>query len=83
MVKEFSPSLHKVAKLLLTNQQGGPLSDMQISPEQPAEFRMLGGIVLHTVAVFGSVFENPEQHFLLPFVNMLTNPEAISVSPYD
>lgn len=78
-VKAFTPSMRQTARLLLTNQQGGPLAQMTITPTLPSECKTLGSIVLHSVAVFSS---NSRYQILLPFVNMLTNPAALTVSHY-
>ena len=67
----------QTAQLLLTNQQGGPLVQMTVSPALTSEFKTLGSIVVHTVAVLSS---NSTYPILLPFVNMLTNPAALTVS---
>lgn len=76
IVKEISPSLTEIAKLLLANQQLGSFTK---TPDD----KILGYIVLHAVAVFNcNCSHDAEEHFLFPFVNMLTNPEAISVSCY-
>lgn len=78
---KFLPSpLYDVAKLLITNQQGGLLSQMSVTPDQPVEYKILGCIVVHAVSVFSSNMENVNENFLLPFINMLTDPKAISVS---
>ena len=68
----------EAAKLLSENKQGGAsLAQMTISPTQPSEYKTLGGIVVHTVAVVSSSSSN---QILLPFVNMLYNPKALMVS---
>lgn len=76
-MKSFSPAMLQAARLLLTNTQGGPLAQMRITPEVPAEFKSLGALVVHTVAVMNSC---AKLHILLPFVNMLNNPGALAVS---
>lgn len=76
-MESFSPPMIQAARLLLTNAQGGPLAQMRITPELPAEFKSLGAVVIHTVAVINSY---SKEHILLPFVNMLNNPAALSVS---
>lgn len=76
-VKAFSPAMRRMAQLLLTNQQGGNLAQMAISPTQSPECKTVGAIVIHTVAVFSSC---STYQILLPFVNMLANPSALAVS---
>lgn len=76
-MKSFSPLMRQAARLLLTNQQGGPLGQMTVSPELPAECKTLGAVVVHTIAVINC---NSRQDILLPFVNMLTNPAALMVN---
>ena len=78
-VKAFTPSMRRTAQLLLTNQQGGPLAQMTITPTLPSECKALGSIVIHSVVAFSS---NSRYHILLPFVNMLTNPAALTVNNY-
>ena len=69
--------MRQASQSLLTNCQGGPLDEMKISADQPFEYHILGSIVVHTMAVLGACSTNP---VLLPFINMLTNPEALEVS---
>lgn len=78
-VKVFPRSMLQAARLLLTNQQGGPLAQMTITPDLPSENITLCSIIVHCMAVFSS---NATCHILLPFVNMLTNPAALTVSYY-
>lgn len=76
-LKSFSPPMRQAARLLIANEQGGPLGQMRISPDVPAEWKTLGSIVIHTVAVLNS---NSRSHLILPFVNMLNNPASLTVS---
>lgn len=73
-------SLCEIARLLVTNKQGGLLVQMQVTPDQPVDDRILGSIVVHAVSVFSSNLESPEEQFLLPFINMLIKPEVLNVS---
>ena len=75
-LKSFSPPMRIAARLLLVNKQGGPLAQMCITPELPAQYKTLGALVVHTVAVVNTHAGLP---ILLPFVNMLTNPGALAV----
>lgn len=75
-VNAFSPPMRQTARLLLTNQQGGLLAQMRITPERSALYKSLGAIVMHTTAV---LFSCSRQPILLPFVNMLSNPSALAV----
>jgi hypothetical protein len=65
------------ARLLLTNEQGGPLAQLRVTPELPAIYKTLGAVVIHTVAVLESSSRKP---ILLPFVNMMSDPAALVVS---
>lgn len=76
-MKAFSSPMKQMARLLLTNKQGGPLAQMTMTQTLPAEFKTLGSVVVHTVAVLSS---NSAYPILLPFVNMMTNPAVLSVS---
>jgi len=66
-----------MARSLVANEQGGPLAQLGISPQQPLQHRTLGAIVVHTAAVF---FCRQRVYILQPFVNMLNNPAALVVS---
>lgn len=68
--------MRQTARLLLTNEQGGPLAQLHVTPELPAMCKTLGAVVVHTVAVLES---KSRQHTLLPFVNMMANPAALAV----
>lgn len=76
-MEAFSPSMRQMARLLLTNQQGGPLGQMHIRPGLPAGCKTIGAIVVHTISVFSS---NSSRQILLPFINMLNNPAELMVS---
>lgn len=75
-VNAFSPLMRQLARFLLTNQQGGPLAQMTITPALPSEFKTLCSIVIHSVAIFGC---NSTYGILLPFVQMLYDPAALNV----
>ena len=66
----------KMAKLFLQNKQGSPLLQMRVQPGQTLECKTLGAIIVHTATVLSA---NSKQPLLLPLVNMLTNPAAITV----
>jgi len=71
------PQLQWVARSLVANEQGGPLAQLGVAPQQPLLNRILGAIVVHTAAVF---FCRQRVKILQPFVNMLNNPAALIVS---
>lgn len=50
---------------------------MRVRSGLSPECKILGAIVVHTATVLSS---NAEQPFLLPFVNMFSNPAALAVS---
>ena len=66
-----------MARLLIANEQGGTLAQLVVDPMQPLQHRTLGGIMVHTAAVF---FCQQRIDILQPFVNMLNNPAALVVS---
>ena len=76
-MKAFSHSMLHMARLLLTNKQGGPLAQLCVTPELPAICKTLGAIIIHTVAAIDS---NSGQPLLLPFLNMMTYPAQLAVS---
>ena len=53
------------------------LSQMQISPELPLEYKTMGSIVVHAISVFKCKFNLV---VLVLFVNMLNNPALLVVS---
>lgn len=63
-------------RMLLTNQQGGILAQMSVSPHQLGHHRTLTGLVVHTVVV---LLSRPNTELLLPFINMITNPASLEV----
>ena len=75
-MKSFSPSMRDIARLLLSNEQGGPLAQMTLRPGLPLECKLLGTLVIHEVSVFSS---KANLSLLLPFINMMTKPEALMV----
>lgn len=76
-MKALSPPMLQAARQLLTNQQGGILAQMKVSENQTSELKTLGCIVVHVISV---LFSNSKLQVLLPFVKMLENPVALSVS---
>lgn len=66
-----------IARLLLSNQQGGTLGWLHISPQLPPENKVYGTIVIHTASVISSRIN---LLILLPLVNMMSNPAALAVS---
>ena len=66
-----------MARSLVANEQGGPLAQLGVAPQQPLQHRTLGAIVVHTAAVF---FCRQRLAILQPFVNMLNNPAVLVVS---
>ena len=75
-LRPFTPPMRQIARLLLTNKQGGLLRQMSILPDISTECKSLGTIVVHAVTVFTSSSKQP---ILLPFINMLTNPADLMV----
>jgi len=69
-----------MARSLVANEQGGPLAQLRVTPQQSLQHRILGAIVVHTAAVF---LCRQRVEILQPFVNMLNNPAnlIVSVSP--
>ena len=76
-LKAFSPPMLQTARQLLTNEQGGPLAQLCMTPELPGMYKTLGSIIVHTVAVLDS---NSRQPILYPFIHMMTNPAKLEVS---
>ena len=66
-----------IVRTLLVNQQGGPLAQLQVSPQQPSLARDLTSIAVHTAIVLST---RKDTDVLAPFVNMLNNPSALVVS---
>ena len=73
----LSTNLKRVLRLLLGNQQGGPLAQLEVVPHQSSLCRTLSGIIVHSVSV---ILSRSDVDLLLPFLNMLNNPTAIEVS---
>ena len=67
-----------LAKRLVANEQGGPLSTLCVSPGNQPEHRTLGGIVVHAVTVLLCRNKN-KAGILLPFDHMLHDPSALMV----
>jgi len=73
----ISFNMINMMRLLLANQQGGVLDTMTVSPHQSSKHKSLSSIVIHTAVV---LYSRPNVDMLLPFTNMLQNPQAIEVS---
>ena len=65
-----------MARLLVANEQGGPLAQLVVDPMQPPKYRTLGAIVVHTAAVF---LCQQRVAILQPFVDMLKSPATLVV----
>ena len=65
-----------IMRLLLSNQQGGPLAQMAVSPDQSALCRTLTDIVVHTVSV---IMSKTNVDLLAPFEKLLTKPTDLKV----
>ena len=76
-MKAFSPSMVRIARLFLANEQGGPLAQLRNSPELSPECKVMGALVVHANSVFSC---KATLDILLPFVNMMNNPAALAVS---
>ena len=74
---ELSHDLMYLSRLLLSNQQDGPLAQLTVSPDQPPLCRTLSGIVIHCVSV---MLSRTSVNLLQPFLYMLNNPSALEVS---
>ena len=68
-----------MARLLVANEQGGPLAQLVVGPTQPPKYQTLGAIIVHTAAVF---LCRQRVGILQPFVNMLKNPATLAVSAF-
>lgn len=66
-----------LAKKIITNEHGGPLATLQISPETPVGYWSLGSIVVHVVTVL--LFRN-KADILMPFHRILHHPSSLIVS---
>lgn len=67
----LSDRVKHVARLLLSNGQGGALAPMTVCPEEPVHINLLRGIVVHTICIlrtkedisclqfFSSLLDNP------------------------
>ncbi len=63
-------------RMLLTNQQGGTLTQMCMSPHQLSHYRTLTGVVIHTIV---TLLSRPDTEILFPFISMITNPANLEV----
>ena len=68
-----------MARLLVANEQGGPLAQLVVGPTQHPKYLTLGAIIVHTAAVF---LCQQRVGILQPFVNMLKNPATLVVSAF-
>ena len=66
-----------MGRVLLANEQGGPLAQLTVTSKQTPLQQTLGSIVVHTAAV---LLCRQGVGLLKPFVNMLCNPTALVVS---
>ena len=66
-----------MAKLLIANEQGGPLSMLRVTPHQAPQCRTLTALVVHAAAVF---FSGQNLEMLWPFLDVLTDPAKLAVS---
>ena len=66
-----------MARVLVANEQGGPLAVLQVSPKQPAIMHTLRAIVVHTVA---TLYNSQNKHLMKPLVDMLIKPANLTVS---
>ena len=73
----YKEPLLKFAKLILHNEQGSPIAQMKIRPGLTPESKIIGAIAVHTAIVISSRAHLP---LLLPFLNMLHHPAALTVS---
>lgn len=69
--------MKQASRLLLANQQGGPLAQMTVQPEQPVILGILRPIVVHTASVLLSI---DKHDIFLPLMDILKNPTALAVS---
>ena len=69
--------LQVMARALVSNEQGGPLAALRVSPGQPGVHRTLGGVVIHTAA---SLLSRRRVELLHPLVTMLCKPGDMAVS---
>ena len=73
---ELSYDMIHVTRLLLSNQQGGSLAQLAVSPNQPPLCRTLSGIVIHCASV---MLSRTDVSLLQSFLYMLNNPAALEV----
>ena len=76
-LKQINSPMRQAARRYLTNDQGGTLAQMRMTPELPLSCKTLSTIVVHATTV---ILCNREYPILLPFANMLLNPAALLVS---
>ena len=76
-MKIFTPEMLLMARLLLTNAQGGILHQLKITHDQTQLDKELSLIVVHANLV---LLCHSNYDILLPFVNMAHNARALSVS---
>ncbi len=78
-MKPLTTPMRQAARCFLTNDQGGNLAQMKMTPELSLSCKTLSSVVVHASAV---ILCNSKYPILLPFVNMLTNPATLAVSSY-
>ena len=66
-----------MARLLVCNQQGGPLAALQVSAGQPGIHYALSAVVIHSVAV---LLSRKRLHLLSPLVTLLIKPGNMAVN---
>ena len=66
-----------MARLLVCNEQGGPLAALQVSAGQPGVHRTLSAVVIHSVA---SLLSRKRLHLLSPLVTLLIKPGNMAVN---
>lgn len=72
-----SEEFKRVARLLLSNNQGGDLTQMKVHPEEPVHINLLRGIVVHMICVLTTKKDISCLHF---FSSLLNNPADLIAS---
>lgn len=73
----LSNEVKNVSRLLLANQQGGPLAQLTVKPEQPTILGVLRPIVVHTASLMLCL---EKWDILLPLMNIIKDPSMLIVS---
>ncbi len=76
-MKPLRAPMRQAARCFLTNDQGGNLAQMRMTPALPLSYKSLSAIVIHASAV---ILCNSQYPILLPFANMILNPATLAVS---